>query len=83
MPVQTWARPTVSPSGEWTTANQEVPEGIYLQLHVTAPQMMVLAKVATTSEQMQDKVATVTKFIGDLGLLRLETLPFLFYLHVY
>ena len=24
---------------------------------------MVLAKVATTSEQMQDKVATVTKFI--------------------
>ena len=27
--------------------------------------MMVLAKVATTSEQMQDKVATVTKFITD------------------
>ena len=25
--------------------------------------MMVLAKVATTLEQMQDKVATVTKFI--------------------
>ena len=25
--------------------------------------MMVLAKVATTSKQMQDKVATVTKFI--------------------
>ena len=51
------------PRGEWTTADQEFPEGIYLQLHVTAFRMMVLAKVATTSEQMQDKVATLTKFI--------------------
>ena len=63
MPVQNMGETNSVPRGEWTTADQEVPKGIYLQSHVTAPQMMVLAKVATTSEQMQDKVATVTKFI--------------------
>ena len=63
MPVRNMGETDSVPRGEWTTVNQEVPEGIYFLLHVTAPQMMVLAKVATTSEQMQDKVATVTKFI--------------------
>ena len=43
--------------------------------------MMVLAKVATTSEQMQDKVATVTKFImgcndhADVSLFPKSLLP--------
>ena len=69
------------PSGKWTTADQEVPEGIYLQSHVTTPQMMALAEVATTSEQMQDKVATVTKFImgfvdhADMSLFPKSLLP--------
>ena len=63
MPVQNMGKTDSVPRGKWTTANQEFPKGIYLQLHVTAPQMMVLAEVATTSEQMQDKVATVTKFV--------------------
>ena len=81
MPVQNMGKNNSVPSGEWTTANQEVPEGIYLQTHVTAPQIMVLAKVATTSEQMQDKVATVTKFImgfndhADVSLFPKSLLP--------
>ena len=43
--------------------------------------MMVLAEVATTSEQMQDKVATVTKFImgfddhADVSLFLKSLLP--------
>ena len=56
MPVQNMGETDSVPRGKWTTADQEVPKGIYLQLHVTAPRMMVLAEVATTSEQMQDKV---------------------------
>ena len=63
MPVQNMGETDSVPRGKWTTADQEFAKGIYLQLHVTALQMMVLAEVATTSEQMQDKVATVTKFI--------------------
>ena len=54
MPVQNMGKTDSVPRGKWTTANQEVPKGIYLQLHVTAPQTMVLAKVATTLKQMQD-----------------------------
>ena len=42
MPVQNMGKTDSVPSGEWTTADQEFPEGIYLQSHVTATQMMVL-----------------------------------------
>ena len=55
MPVQNMGKTNSVPSGKWTTANQEIPEGIYLQSHVTAPQMMVLAKVATTSDRCRKK----------------------------
>ena len=81
MPVRNIGETDSVPSGEWTTANQEFLEGIYLQSHVTAPRMMVLAEVATTSEQMQDKVATVTKFImgfddhADVSLFPKSLLP--------
>ena len=81
MPVRNIGETDSVPSGEWTTADQEFPKGIYLQSHVTAPRMMVLAEVATTSEQMQDKVATVTKFImgfndhADVSLFPKSLLP--------
>ena len=37
MPVQNMGKTNSVPRGEWTTADQEFPEGIYLQFHVTAP----------------------------------------------
>ena len=37
MPVQNMGETDSVPRGEWTTADQEFPKGIYLQLHVTAP----------------------------------------------
>ena len=37
MPVRNMGKTDSVPSGEWITADKEVPEGIYLQSHVTAP----------------------------------------------
>ena len=67
--------------GDWSEPAKEVPEGIYLQSHVTAPRMMVVAEVATTSAQMLDQKATVTKFImgfddhADVSLFPKSLLP--------
>ena len=54
MPVQNMGETDSVPRGKWATANQEVPEGIYLQSHV--PRMMVLAKVATGQSGYSNKI---------------------------